>query len=149
MAGSNPLVNQGQLNRIRGSVTWANSSSLNVTAPYLGKAGIRLSLQGESTTYIPTMTGMVTSQEAYMPIECTINLLKTQSLANAYKQQLELQSTIGDGTVRPDLTSGGLGSYDIVNCSIKSVRELDFSGEDAGFAVIIGGYYLINSSLFG
>lgn len=145
----NPLINQGQLNRIRGSVTWASNGSLNVTAPYLTKAGIRLALQGESTNFIPTMTGMVTSQEVYMPIECTINLVKTQSLANAYKTQMETLATIGDGTVRPDLTSGGIGSYQIINCAIKSVRELDFSGQDAGFVVLIGGYYLVNSALFG
>jgi hypothetical protein len=144
----NPLINQGTLNRIRGSVTWANFGTLNVTAPYLNKAGIRLSLQGEATTFIPTMTGMVTSQEPYMPIELVLNLLKTQALANAYKAQMESSSNIGDGTVRPDITAGGISSYQLINCAIKSVRELNFAGDDAGFSVTIGGYYLTNSGLF-
>jgi hypothetical protein len=148
MAGSgNPLIAQGTLNRVRGSVVWANFPSLNVTAPYLSKEGIRLALQGESTLYLPTMTGAVTSPEPYMMIECTIHLLKTQGLAQLYKNQMELQSTLGDGSVRPDSTS--LGIYQIINCSIKSIRELEFSGESAIFAVNLGGYYLTNSSLFG
>lgn len=147
---NNPLIAQGTLNRIRASVTWASFPSLNVTAPFLSREGIRLALQGESTVYLPTMTGAVTSQEPFMMIEMTLNLLKTQGLSDIYKQQLESNAALGDGTVRPDLpTGGGLGLYQIINCAIKSVRELDFSGDNAVFAVTIGGYYLVNSDLFG
>lgn len=142
----NPLIAQGSLNKVRASVTWPSFTTLNVTAPYLGKAGIRLTLQGESTLYLPTMTGAVTSQEPYMMIEMVINLIKPQALANLYKQQMETNSLIGDGSVRPDATA--LGVYQLTNCAIKGVRELDFSGEHEGFAVTIGGYYLTNSSLF-
>ena len=148
MAGSgNPLIAQGTLNRVRGSVVWSSFPTLNVTASYLGKKGIRLALQGESTLYIGTMTGAVTSPEPYMMIEVTLNLLKSQALSNSYKQQMETSSAIGNGTVRPD--AFGLGVYGIVNCSIKSVQPMDFSGESADFDVVIGGYYLVNSSLFG
>jgi hypothetical protein len=141
-----PLIAQGSLNKLRGSVSWSAYPSLNVTAPYLSKEGIRLALQGESTLYMPTMTGAVTSPEPYMMIEVVIHLLKTQALANQYKQQLELQAAIGDGTVRPDATA--LGPFQLTNCSIKSVQPLDFSGENAVFAVTVGGYYLINSLMF-
>lgn len=142
----NPLIAQGTLNKVRASITWPAFPALNVTAPYLSKEGIRLTLQGESTLYLPTMTGAVTSQEPYMMIECTINLLKSQALANLYKQQMEGNALLGDGTIRPDATP--LSPYQITNCAIKGIRELDFSGEHAVFAVQIGGYYLINSSLF-
>lgn len=117
-----------------------------MTAPYLGKQGIRLTLQGESTLYLPTMTGAVTSPEPYMMIECVINLIKPQALANLYKQQMETTALIGDISVRPDAVA--LGVYNLINCAIKGVRELDFSGEHEGFAVTLGGYYLTNSSLF-
>jgi hypothetical protein len=142
----NPLVAQGSLNKVRASVTWPSFPQLNVTAPYLSKEGIRLTLQGESVLYLPTMTGAVTSQEPYMMIEMTIHLIKPQSLANLYKQQMETSSLLNDGSVRPDAVA--LGIYQITNCAIKSVRELDFSGEHAVFAVNIGGYYLVNSNLF-
>lgn len=141
-----PLVSQGTLNRLRGSVTWDSNSALNVTAPYLGKPGIRLALQGDSVTYIPTLTGAVTSPEPYMMVEMVMSLLKTQSLADAYKAKLESNALMGNGSIRTDATT--LGVYQLVNCSIRSVRELDFSGEDAAFAVTIGGYYLVNADLF-
>lgn len=142
----NPLVAQGSLNKVRASITWPSFPALNVTAPYLGKNGIRLTLQGVSTLYLPTMTGAVTSQEPYMMIEMVINLIKPQALANLYKQQMETSSLIGDGTVRPDAVA--LGVYPITNAAIQGVRELDFSGEHEGFAVTIGGYYLVNAALF-
>jgi len=118
-----------------------------VTAPYLGREGIRLAFQGEANTQIPTMTGVVQSPEIYVIADLTLHLLKSQQLSDLYKQQMETNVLIGDCTVRPDTTP--LSPYQIINCSIRTVRELNFSGEDAGFAVSIGGYYLVNSSLFG
>lgn len=142
----NPIVAQGTLNRLLGSVTIPNFPSLNVTAPYLSKEGIRITFQGETTLYLNSMTGAVTSPEPYMLGEITINLLKTQSLGTLYKSQMEFASLIGNVTVRSD--SASLGIYQFVNCSIKSVRELDFAGTTAVFPVVLGGYYLLNSSLY-
>lgn len=143
---TNPLVSQGTLNRLRGSVVWAANPQLNVTSPFLGKGGISLSLEGESTLFIPTMTGAITSPEPYLMVSLTLNLLKTQTLAAQYKIQLETLATLGDGTVRPD--SSALPVFSIVNCAIESVREMNFAGEDAGFVVVCKGYYLTNSSLW-
>lgn len=143
---TNPLVAQGNLNRLRGSVVWPGFPALNVTAPFLGREGISLALEGESTAFLPTMTGAVTSQEVYMMIGLTMHLLKTQALADAYKAQMELNSLLGDGTVRPDAKE--LSPYAIINCAIQSVRELRFSGDDAGYAVSVRGYYLVNAALF-
>ncbi len=142
----NPLIAQGTLNRVRASIVWSSFPSLNVTAPYLGRAGIRLSLDGESTLFIPTMTGAVTSPEPYQMITCTIHLLKSQQLASLYKGQMEVSALIGDGTIRPDSVT--LAPYQIINCAIQSVRELGFAGDDADFAVAIRGYYLVNSSMW-
>jgi hypothetical protein len=75
-------------------------------------------------------------------------LLKTQQLADLYKQQMEIDARIGDGVVYPDLAAGGINSYSIINCAIESVRELNFAGTDAGYEVSVRGYYLVNSSLF-
>lgn len=143
---ANPLIDQGTLQRVRGSVTWSSNPTLNITAPYLGKEALHLAIQGESTTYIPTMTGAVRSQEPYMMIELTAHLLKTQPLSDLYKQRMETDSFLGDGTVRTDAQS--LGSYQIINCSVSGVRELSFAGEDAGYILMVKGYYLVNSTLF-
>lgn len=142
----NPLINQGSLNRVRASIVWSQNPALNVTSSYLGKQGIKLALEGESTLFIPSMTGQVTSPEPYMSINLTINLLKPQALPALYKAKMETNALLGDGTVRPDAIA--LPPYAIVNCAIQSIRELDFNGEDAGFVVNIRGYYLVNSILF-
>lgn len=143
---ANPLIDQGSLNRIRGSITIPNFPALNITAPYLGKQGIRLALQGESVVYLPTMTGAVTSQEPYMMIEVAATLLKTQPLSNQFKLQMESSALIGDISVRPDAAQ--LGIYEVVNSSIKGVREMSFAGDEPGWVVTLGGYYLVNNSLF-
>ena len=143
---SNPQIPQGTLNRLVASVVIPAVPALNVTPSFLNKEGIRLAFDGESTKFLPTMTGAVTSPEPYVMVTVTINLLKTQALANAYEQQRQTQSLIGNIVVRPDTTA--LAPYDITNCAIESVRELAFSGEDAGYAVTIRGYYLVNQSLW-
>lgn len=143
---ANPLIAQGSLNRILGSVIFNSNPSFNVTSPFLSREGIRLALQGQSTVYLPTMTGAVRSQAPYMMVECTINLLKSQALANQFKDQMEVDSFLGDMTVRPDSTT--LNPYAIVNVSIQNVRELDFSGENAVYSIVMGGYYQVNGNLF-
>jgi len=146
----NPLVPQGNLNRVLGSVYWTDHPELNVTAPYLGKAGISISFDGEATTFINTMTGQVQSPEPYQPILITMALLKTQNLAALYEKQRQTNTFLGNGQVYPDVSqaSGGVPIYPVNNCAIRNIRELSFAGEDAGFVVTIGGYYLINSALF-
>lgn len=149
MAG-NPLVPQGVLNRILSAVYWDSSPSLNVTAPYLGKAGILLSFDGEATTFIATMTGQVQSPEPFQPILLTLNLLKTQQLAQLYETQRRKNTFLGNGQAYPDVpqASGGIPIYPLNNCAIRNIRELNFSGDDASFVVTVGGYTLINSDLF-
>lgn len=143
---ANPLVTQGVLNRLRGSIIIVNSPELNVTAPYLGKEGIGLTLTGETTLYIGTMTGAVTSGEPYQMADISVHLLKTQFLSDTYKQRQESNSILGDIVVRTD--SAALGDYQFTNCSIKNISPLSFAGTDAGYVVTLGGVYLINSALF-
>lgn len=147
MASGNPLISQGTLNRLRASVVWGGFPSLNVTPSYLGKQGIRLSLDGESTTMHPSLTGTVPSPEPYMAATLVMTLLKSQGLSDLYKKQMELNALIGDGVVRPDAAT--LGTYQIYNCAIESVRELDFSGASPDFAVTVKGFYVINNALWG
>lgn len=142
----NPLVNQGTVNRLRASVQWSDFPALNVSAPYLGKPGIRLTFQGQSTLFINTMTGAVTSPEPYLQVSMVMNLLMTQPLAAAYKRQMEQLAQLGDCVVRP--ASSTLTPYQLFNCAIENVPELDFSGESAAYPVTIGGYYNVNSQLF-
>ncbi len=143
---SNPLQQQGTLNRLLGSLVIPDFPELNVTAPFLGDEGIGLTLQGESTTFINTLTGAVTSPEPYQQVTVTVHLLKTQSLASLYKAKVEDDATIGDLTVRPDTRA--FPPYQLINCAIQSVSEIRMNGRDAGYRITIGGYYYINNTLW-
>jgi hypothetical protein len=144
---ANPLVAQGQLNRVKASLTWLDHSELNVTAPFLGRDGISLSLEGNSTAFLPTLTGVVTSPEPYMMIGLTIHLVKPQALCALYVARLQANALLGNGTVRPDVIEG-LPPFDVTNCAMESIREMRFNGTDDGFIVMCRGYITINNDMW-
>ena len=146
MAG-NPLINQGTLNRLRGSVVYASNHSLNVTAPYLEKEAISIAFEGDAGMLIPTLTGGVTSPEPYQMANVTINLVKSQALADIYKTQIETNVNVGDISVIPD--SPALSDYQLTNCVLKGVRDVTFDGNVPGFVVTLTGIYSVNSALWG
>ena len=143
---SNPQVVQGTLNRLLASVVYANFTNLNVTAPYLAKEAISISFDGDTALLIPTLTGAATSPEPYLFATVTIHLLRTQALGNAYKNQIETNTTLGSVTVYPDSTA--LGQFQLNNCVLQSVQEMAFDGTQAGLVVRLRGVYSINASLF-
>lgn len=143
---ANPLIEQGSLNRLRASVVVSGDSTLNVTAPFLGREGISLALDGETTAFLGTLTGVVTSPEPYQLVTVRMHLVRTQSLPAQYKKQMETNSLIGDIVVRPD--SKALPPYAILNCAVEGVDELKMNGSDPGFMVRIRGAYAINSALY-
>lgn len=143
---ANPLVAQGQLNRLRASILVPDAPILNVTSAFLSKRGISLSFEGQSTVYLDTMTGAVISPEPYLKASVTVYLVKTLPPATAYKQALEFLSAIGDISVVTDATS--FPNYDLANCSIMSNAEQSFAGDQPDYPITLGGIYYVNSSLF-
>lgn len=144
-----PVIPQGQLSRAVASVVWNDFPQLNVTPPYLGPAGISLSFGGPAASQLPTMTGVVVSPELMQLATIRINLLKTQTLADLYKQQMENSAVMGDCTIYPDIQTNGIGVYQINNCSMGTLETLTLNGTDAGWIIPIIGVYLINNALFG
>ena len=145
MAG-NPNIQQGTLNRLRGSVVIPSYPSLNVTSGYLDRAGISLAFNDQASLRLRTMTGVVLSGEPFQECTLTINLLKTQALSQAWESQRQYNAAIGNVSVTTDAST--LGEYDLVNCSIITVRELAFNGEVQGYVVTVGGYYPVNNQLW-
>lgn len=143
---ANPLVAQGTLNRLRASLIIPANSALNITAAFLGDEGISLALEGNSTDYLPTLTGQVTSPAIQRMATVTAHLLKSQTLADAYKVQEQQNTLLGEVRVRPDART--LGDYTFFNASISGITELSMNGTNAGYMVRIQGVYYINSSLF-
>jgi len=145
MAG-NPLVDQGSLNRLLSTVAFDDFPELNVTPSNLAKEGVSLALEGDVTTYLPTMTGAVTSPEPYQLTTCTMHLLKSQPLVAAFQAKIRISTLLGFCEVYPDAIT--LLPYELRNCAIFSVRELNFSGVDVSWVVTVRGFYLINNSLW-
>ena len=143
---ASPLIPQGTLNRLRGSVVFGSNPTLNVTAPYLAKQAISIAFEGDAGLLIPTLTGGVTSPEPYQMATITINLLKSQALSNVYKAQIEANVNVGDIAVIAD--SASLSDYELTNCIIKGVRDITFDGDVAGFVVTITGVYNVNGNLW-
>ena len=144
---TNPLVPQGTLNRLKGSILISAFPQLNITASFLGEQMIGLSFEGQATTVIPTATGTVQSPEPFQPISVTAHLLRTQSLAAQYEAQRVSSSLLGEFTVITDSTT--MPNYTVRNGAIQNVRELQINGKDAGYIVLLTGYYVINNSLWG
>ena len=140
------VVPQGVLNLLITSITWTDFPQLNVTAPYMLREGMTLNFEGNSTIYIDTMTGAVTSQEPYLKVSTEIQLNKAGPLANQYKTQLETNALLGELTLLTD--SPVIDPYTFETASIQNIRALRLNGQDAGFGVTIGAIYQVNSNLW-
>lgn len=145
-AGPNPLVSLGTLNRLRGTLIFPDHPELNVSAAYLGREGIRLAVEGDSTEMLPQMAGMVTSQNVYLKATISVALIKTQPLAALFKARMEFSSVLGGCTFRSDASN--LPPYEFVNCAIENMEGIDASGSNAAFPLRIAGTYYINSDLW-
>lgn len=145
---SNPNIALGTINRLLASLIWDQFPVLNVTPSYLAPEAIDMTLEGVMTTMLPTMTGFVTSPEPWMPMRMVVHLVRSQSLAAAYKAQWEASTLIGSGTVRPDVPQANLPPFLIDNVAITNLNTLNFSGREAGFVVTMMGQYQINANLW-
>jgi len=143
---ANPLIQQGTLNRLRGSVSPVDFPELNVIAANLAVEGISISFSGGATTTIDTLTGVVQSPEPYIKVSVKVHLLKSQILSDQWKAQMEDNTLIGDLAVTTDTTT--LSDYNFTNVAIESVETLDFSGKNAGYVLNLTGIYYINNSLW-
>ena len=142
----NPLVPQGTINRLRGSVVYTNNQTLNITAAYLAREAISIAFEGDAGLLLPPLTGGVTSPEPYQMANVVIHMLKSQSLANVYKTQFETNTNVGDVRIITDAST--LGDYQLNNCILKGVSDLAFDGSTALFQVTLSGIYYVNSSLW-
>ena len=142
-------VNHGSISKLRGSVTFPNFPSLNVTAPFLTRDGIVMSFTGNSTELLDVMTGRIRSPELYVGGEFVVHLVKSMSLAAAFQTQFLTLTGLGPATVRPDTPPAtGITSWQVLDTTILSVGEQSYAGSSADFPVRIGGYILVNASLF-
>lgn len=143
---SNPLIPQGVLNKLRGSVSVVDLPQLNATQSFLGPEGITIAFEGDASGYIPTMTGAVPSPNPFQMANVTLHLLKTQGLGMAWRSQIETDTTIGDIVITTDTVT--FDTYYFTNCTIMGNSEVTVNGSTPEYIVNVRGTYLINSGLF-
>jgi hypothetical protein len=143
---ANPIVPQGTLNRALTSVQVVDFPALNVTSGYFGEKVASITFEGNTSDYIPTLTGAVPSPRLYQVVTCSMYLNKSQSLSSDWEIQRLTDSQIGDVVISTDSTE--LGDYLISNCVIENVPSLEFTGQTNDYPVMIKGIYYINSALF-
>ena len=146
MASGNPLVPQGLLNRVRGSVVFPAFSTLNVTAPYLAVEGISLDIDEDGTEQLKTITGIVNSPAAYVLATATIHILKTQALGESWAQQFQSNSQIGRMVIHTD--SSALSQYRIHNCSLLKPQPGAMNGTNPSLILTIRGTYNVNDYIW-
>lgn len=139
-------IDQGVLNRLRGSVVFAAFPELTVTAAYLAKEAISLNFEGDAAQKVPTMTGAVDSPEPYVMATIEIHLLRSQALSSAFKAQIESNTSVGSVNVITDAAT--LENYQIEQCVLKGVTGLTFDGNNPTFSVRLQGVYYVNSQLW-
>ena len=146
MASGNPLVPQGLLNRVRGSVVFPAFSNLNITAPYLAVDGISLDIDEDGTEQLKTITGVVNSPAAFVMATATIHVLKTQALGEAWAQQFQSNSQIGRMVIHTD--SSALSQYRIHNCSLLKPQPGAMNGTNPSLILTIRGTYNVNDYIW-
>lgn len=137
----------GVLNRLRASVTFNNYPQLNVTSGFLTTEGIRLALEGNATDLLPAMVSLVSSPAPYLSASLTMSLVRSATLAQIYKQQIEDTTLVGLVTIWPD--TDVLNPFILNNVALESVREMAFAGMEAAMVVTARGYYNVNTGFFG
>lgn len=146
MAIGNPLVSQGVLNRVRGTLSVTDTPALTVTASYLGKEGISIRPIGNATDILPTMAGTVQSQVPYQQVELTVHLLRTQSMGAAWQSRISSDTNLGEVVLTPDAAT--FGDFTVFNTAIVTFADFSVAGMDAGYQLTLSGYIVVNNNMW-
>jgi len=137
----------GVLNRLRASVTYTDFPQLNVTSGFLTTEGIRLALEGNASDLLPAMVSLVSSPAPYLSASLTMSIVRSSTLAQVYKTQIEDTTLVGLVTIWPD--TDVLPPFVLNNVALESIREMAFAGMEAAIVITARGYYNVNTGFFG
>lgn len=143
---NNPIVAQGTLNRVRCSIIVPNYTSLNITAPYMGKSFATIDFEGNFDEQIETATGAVTSPEPYVMATITVGILRTQSLASSWLTQAQTTSDLGEIVINSD--TAAFPSITLSAAVIRSLEPGAYDGMDPVSRLTLRGVFYINNDLW-
>lgn len=143
---SNPMVAQGSLNRVRCSIIVPQFPALNITSAYMGKNFASINFEGNFSEQIETGTGAVTSPEPYVMATVSVDLLRTQALANAWLLQAALLSDLGPISVFSDTSA--FPEIDLATTVIRQCEPGVFDGMNPVVKLTLRGVYYVNALLW-
>jgi hypothetical protein len=143
---TNLKISQGVLNRLRGSIVFPDFGSLNITAPYMGKNMIVVSIEGNIVNQIPTGTGVVNSPEPYVPVGISVILLRTQQLAADWFNKALTNSKVGSGTVHSD--TAAFPAMQLDDLVIRHIDPGPYNGSGPDVNLTLGGILYVNNDLW-
>lgn len=143
---TNPLVQQGTLNRVRCSVVLADFPSLNITSSYMGKSFATITFEGDMVEQEETGTGVVTSPNPYVMATVEVNLLRTQGLAASWLNQLQATGVLGNCEIHSDTSA--FPSITINDTVIRQMNPGAYDGRDPVVKLMLRGVYYVNNDLW-
>lgn len=141
-----PLIQQGTLNRVRTSVVIPSYTNLSITSSYMGKNFAHLQPEGPLVDQVETATGIVNSPVPYVMMKCVVDILRTQSLAEAWLQQIQVNSVIGEVITHADTSA--FSAITINNASVVEFDPGAFDGKDPVFRLTLRGVFYSNNTLW-
>lgn len=142
----NPFIPQGVFNKVRASVKFTQFPELNITAAFLTQDAIDIQFQGDAGVLLPTMTGGASSPNPYQMINVQIHLVRSQAMAQLFKNQIETDTYLGEAKIYSDSTT--LGDFTIRSATLRSAGDVSFSGRDPAYLISLFGIYDVNSDMW-
>lgn len=140
-----PQIIQGNLNRAAVHVVVTSYPNLSLTVSTMAKGQAHLTYDGETITQIGTATGVVNSPEPWLPATLTVNILRTQPVANAWQLQMLNNCVIGTVEAYSDATS--YAPTIIQNCAFI-LDPGQWDGTDPVVKLTLKGQIQINASMW-
>ncbi|UMM63160.1 hypothetical protein [Aristophania vespae] len=143
---ANKMNPQGSLNCIRGSIIIDSHSDLNVTSDYLTVEGIQIIPTDEAAKLISTNTGVVVTQAPFLPVTVTLNLVRSQALANNWYKQIKKNCSIGNVRIVND--SPTRDDISLTNCIITTPGLESLATSQVKLSIEIKGKMNINNDIW-
>ena len=144
---TNPQVPLGTLNRLRTSLVVPVITSLNITASYMSKRFINVTLdENPFALGIETATGIVVSPEPYVMGTVTIGLLRTTGLASSWLAQSKATSVLGSIVIHSDTSA--FPALTIHDSYIKQLDPGPYDGTNPEVPLILRGVFFVNNDLW-
>lgn len=144
--GVNPLIGQGELNRVITHIVVAGRPDLSVSASFMAKSLATLNFEDEFVQQIGTATGVVNSREPYVMANIEMNLLRSQSVAGLWIAQARLDGVIGQVTAYPDSTV--FPAVTLVNCAIRPIAPGAYDGTNPEVKITLRGVFYANAVMW-